>query len=476
MTLSVNDLAAHESSWPRVINPRVEWVRALLKNLNTDCSAEERDFFVTAVHQATAGSDQGLAMADEWCRARSDYPGAETFAAEWRSITGYPAGMDGFSALCEQVDSDGFDSLQICSSTEPGFEPCDYEIVPNPDQQEPSVIASCNPLQKYSLTIRREEVERTAVDQVHVLGQLALSGQLTLLYGRPSIGKSLITMSLIGEAAEQGRVDPGRCYYLDFDTDANGLLQKIDFAKSCGFHILSDNYLGFSSRQFLRELDDLIRADQAMGVVVVLDTLKQHVSLMDKQESSSFAARLRRFSKAGGTCIALGHCNKHPGPDGRLIYSGTTDLVEQFDVAYILSEASVDPKTQTRTVLLENFKSRGAVARRASYRYSIAEGLTYRELLESVTPIDETELSHVELAARIRTDTPLIDAITGCIADGIVAKMALVAAAVERSGASQRKVLDVLDRYTGRDPSVHRWVYTVHARGEKRYALLKSSC
>jgi hypothetical protein len=196
---------------------------------------------------------------------------------------------------------------------------------------------------------------------------------------------------------------------------------------------------------------------------------------MDKERSSSFASRLRRFSKAGGTVIALGHTNKHPSADGRLVFAGTTDLVEQFDACYILSEVSADTARQTRTVLFENFKARGPVAKRASYRYSIAEGRSYRELLDSVTPVDEIELAQMSQAGQVHEETPVIDAVVACIAAGIVAKMDLVSAAVDRSGVSKRTVIEVLERYTGKDPAVHRWTFTVHARGEKRYALLNGS-
>ena len=203
-----------------------------------------------------------------------------------------------------------------------------------------------------------------------------------------------------------------------------------------------------------------------------MDTIKQHVSLMDKERSAAFASRLRRFSKAGGTCIVLAHVNKHPGADGKPKHAGTTDLVELFDGCYVLYELGVDAATQTRTVLFENFKARGPVAKRACYRYSVAEGLSYRELLDSVVAVDEGDLSDMQRAGQMRADAKLIESIAGCIAEGIVSKMDLVAAAIDRSDASKRALLAVLERYTGTDPSVHRWNFSVHARGEKRYALL----
>ena len=41
----------------------------------------------------------------------------------------------------------------------------------------------------------------------------------------------MCTIQEIGEAIEQRHIDPSKCFLLDFDTDSNGILQKIDFAQ-----------------------------------------------------------------------------------------------------------------------------------------------------------------------------------------------------------------------------------------------------
>jgi len=475
MTTSDVGLAAPVPPGARVLNPRLDRVRVLLRHISPYGGSEQRTAVLKAVHHTTGGSDEGLAMADEWCREVGNYPGPERFAEIWRSIKHDPDEADGFGRLCMLAEDHGFDWQTLCGDTEPGFEVCDYSVIEIAETPPAPATASSIALDRYSLTFRREEVERTAVDQVHVLGRLALAGQVTAIFGQPAIGKSLITTSLLGKACVEGCIDPRKCYYLDFDTDPNGLLQKIDFARAHGFHVLSDGFLNFSSRKFLEELEDLIRSGSAVGVTIVLDTAKQHVSLMDKERLAAFASRLRSCSKAGGTVIVLAHVNKNVGANGKPVYAGVTDLVEQIDAYYILSEVGVDAATQTRTVLFENGKSRGPIARRVSFRYSVAEGLSYAELLDSVVEVEETDLPEMQRAAQVRTDAVLIDAVAACIAAGVVAKMDLVSAAAERSGLSKRTVLEVLERYTGRDPAVHRWAFTVHARGEKRYALLDCS-
>jgi hypothetical protein len=449
------------TSSPDVARLRPDQIRAALVHTNPFCDAHERDAVIGAVHAATGGSDSGLSLAEEWYRRRDDFPGAEHLAATWRARPQYVSHIEGNAALRRRVEAYGFDWAEICAKCEPAHE-----------RVQARAENSTTPLDRYSLTSRREEVERTAVEQNHVVGRLALAGQLTAMFGPPGIGKSLITTALVGEACADGRIDPTKCYYLDFDNGAHGLLQRIDFAQAHGFNVLADGYLDMSPRRFRDELDDLCQCNEAFGAFIVLDTIKQHISLMDKERTSAFVSRLRMFSKVGGTCVVLAHVNKNPGPDGKPIYAGTTDLVEQVDAAYILSEIGVDPATRTRTVLFENFKSRGDIARRAAYRYSIAEGLSYRELLESVVEVGETQAAEVQRAAQARDDAAIVDVIAGCITEGVVSKMEIIAAASQRSGAPRRAVRTVLERYTGTDPAAHRWTYSVLARGEKRYALL----
>ena len=65
----------------------------------------------------------------------------------------------------------------------------------------------------------------------------------------------------------------------------------------------------------------------ALGAVLILDTLKKFTDLMDKRTASQFGVAARGFISAGGTLIALAHTNKHVGTDGKAIYSGTSDIL-----------------------------------------------------------------------------------------------------------------------------------------------------
>src|SRR5690606_36375584 len=120
--------------------------------------------------------------------------------------------------------------------------------------------------------------------------------------------------------------------------------------------------------------------------------LKKFVDLMDKRKSSSFGKLIRRFVLRGGTCIALAHTNKRRNADGEPIYAGTSDSQEDADCSYIVYETDIDPDSQTKTILFKNKKSRGNVRKQASFQYSVREGLSYDELLQTITEVSEADL------------------------------------------------------------------------------------
>jgi hypothetical protein len=173
----------------------------------------------------------------------------------------------------------------------------------------------------------------------------------------------------------------------------------------------------------------------------------------------------------GGTCIALAHVNKKPGADGRPVYAGTTDIVEDADCAYILRVISGADAAE-KVVVFENIKRRGDVCQRVAYSYRNAGGISYSELFQSVRPVDEARVPSLEEAEKLESDAAVIDAISECIRAGINTKMLLALHAAQRSGVSKRTALNVIDHYTGWDPEKHRWNYTVGERGAKAYRLL----
>ena len=353
-----------------------------------------------------------------------------------------------------------------------GFTPCDYEVIRQEESLPVPSAGSGNPLVSFSLRGMSEELAEQYSDQVLLLGLIILMYQSSVVYASPNTGKTLIILRLLINAIRQSKIEPSNVFYINVDDTPNGLIEKLKIADEYGFHMLAEGYNGFRANDLLSILADLVISNQAKGVIIILDTLKKFTDLMDKRMSSRFSHVIRQFVMRGGTCISLAHTNKHRNSDGKPVYAGTTDIIDDADCAYLMYEINLDVDAGTKTVLFENIKARGYVARQVAYRYSIAEGLAYREMLDSVEPVDDIEASTLQQAAEVESDSHIIDAIAQCIREKIDTKMRLAITAAKRTGVSKRTVLRIIEKFTGSNPEVHRWNYEVGERGAKTYRLL----
>jgi hypothetical protein len=451
----------NDSSQPSGLS--IAQLRALLRATNPFCDDDTWDHILLDIHHKSGGSDDGLALADEWCRLGDNHPGAEALASKWQSFGDTDDDTVTIDAIRASVEGHGFDFDEICRQALNDCAQCeDAAQSPRPE----------NPLEKFSLKGMHEQLEKEAIKQDFALEPLALMGQATVIFGQSNIGKSLIIQRLSAIAASQGVIDPARLCYFNADDSQAGVLDKLEYADEFGYHTIAEGHQGFSAGLLQKILNDLVTSKQAKDVIIILDTGKSFYDPMSKREGRKFGKYVRRFVINGGTVIVLAHTNKYRDSEGKPIYAGTTDIVEDFDCAYLLYEVGIDADTETRTVQFENIKNRGKVARQICYRYSIAEDVTYREILDSVEPIDQTEADSLKQASELESDSPVIEAIAQCIGEGINTKIALAQAAAKRSGASKRTALRILEKYTGSDPERHQWDYAVHERGAMKYRLL----
>lgn len=348
------------------------------------------------------------------------------------------------------------------------FEPCDYEII----EGEALPTMPPNPFEKFSLLGHSKNIEKQAGDEKMLLGNVAVLGQLTAIYADPNTGKTLIVIFMLIEAIRLGRIKASQVFYINVDDNLNGLLQKLRTAEEFDFHMVADGHQGFKVTDFMVTLTEMIEQDQACGVVIILDTLKKFSNLMDKARTTGFNKILRRFAMKGGTVIALAHTNKKRDADGKPIYAGTSDVVEDFDCAYLMMAHTGPEFTDRKVVQFENIKRRGNVALTAAYAYSIAPDQTYDQLLASVEEVADVELLPMRMDANVVAEKAITEAIADLIGSGTNTKMALAEAAAARVGISKRKVLQVLEKCTGTDPAFRKWTFAVKERGAKVYALL----
>ena len=134
--------------------------------------------------------------------------------------------------------------------------------------------------------------------------------------------------------------------------------------------MLAPNQRGFHTNQITELMIDLVNEEQARGVTIILDTLKKFTDLMHKKEASEFGIISRNFVSSGGTLICLAHTNKHKNAEGKSVYSGTSDIRDDSDCAFIIDKIESSIFDEEVVVEFVNDKARGDVVDRVSFIYS----------------------------------------------------------------------------------------------------------
>lgn len=451
---------------------------ALLAQIDPDLGYDDWVRVMMAVHHETGGSPGGLALVDAWSSRGRSYKGRREVETHWESFRPVNPPVTG-ATLRAMVRDAGHDWREVEAAAGPDFEPCgETEVLASVVPGSDPVSEEASPrrptlLDQFSLLGKSEEVAKTAAEQRLLFGSISVYGQLGVIYAAPGTGKTLIFLHLLITAVEQGAVDPSQVYYINVDDDSNGLLTKVRLAEEHGFHMLADGYEGFSSDAFLDLMAEMVAEDQASGVVIILDTVKKFVDLMDKGRSRAFMKIARRFVAKGGSLICLAHTNKNLGSDGKPVYAGVSDFRDDADYAYTIRPVEVKTGDKEKTVLFENIKSRGLAVKEVAFAYAIGNNLSYYETLASVREVDEKQVTELKVAEAIRSDAELIEVVSECIREGINTKMKLASEVGRRAAVSKRIAIQIVERYTGDDPGKHRWCFVVGARGAKVFEVLE---
>lgn len=309
----------------------------------------------------------------------------------------------------------------------------------------------------------------------YVLGNLAILGQSTVIYAAPNAGKTLLTMWLLIKAIEDGNVNASDIFYINADDNHKGLTYKLELAEKYGFHMLAPTYNDFKTTSFVDYLKLMISNESAKGKVIILDTLKKFTNIMDKSVGTKFGVAIREFISHGGTVIMLAHVNKHKDSDGKVIYSGTSDVTDDVDCFYTLQV--VNGTSSGKTVQFVNGKSRGDVVKSATYSYSEAENQTYEELLDSVRPVLESTLKEQQksnhILASLKEHEEVITAISESIRSGIINRTELITSVSKIVFKSKSAVKEILMTHTGLNyHSGHRWAFTTGEKNAHTYTLI----
>ena len=367
-----------------------------------------------------------------------------------------------------------FDIDDLLASQERRNDSSQKESKAKDDPEKPKMPFS---MKSFSLSGQSEIMKTKMLADRYVLDRIAILGQATTIYAKPNTGKTLLVLWMLIESIKAGRISGENVYYINADDDYKGLVYKTSLAEKHGFQMLAPGHNDFESVALQGYMRQMIDDETASGTVIILDTLKKFTDLMEKKKGSAFMNRAREYVSNGGTLIMLAHTNKNRDADGKAVFGGTSDVVDDCDCAFILDE--VAKTNTTKQVLFENIKCRGDVANELAFSYSVEEGKNYQYRLESVELADKNATAKAKeekIAADARAkDQEVIDAITETIEQGITQKTPLIVAAHDCSGISRRRLTTVLTRYKGTDFSKgDLWREEVGDKNAKNYHLLSA--
>ena len=322
-----------------------------------------------------------------------------------------------------------------------------------------------------------KDMEKKMLEDVFVLGRMAITGQFTVFYGGPNAGKTLIGLKLLVEAIQSGEIAGANVYYINADDTYKGIALKKRLAEEYGFKMLVPGMGGFKAEMLAEILRFRSSSDKARGTIVILDTLKKFTDLMSKGASSAFGDVQRVFTSSGGTIIGYAHVNKAKNDDGNSIHAGTTDIIDDGDCAYILDV--IEDDGDTKTVKFRNIKDRGDVAQVVNYQYKSKGNnptMPYLELFYSVQEVSAStaiEAGKRAAAANLIADNQdHIIAVSSSISLGSTGKTDLIATLMER-GLSRKAANKVLDDHTGTNKlDGHRWNSRKGERNSLNYFTL----
>lgn len=327
-----------------------------------------------------------------------------------------------------------------------------------------------NPLLRYSIAGDGNALEATAVQLLPLLGNLSLSGEISVWYAPPNTGKTLIVLHLATEAVMHKRIAAGSIFYINVDDSLAGVAKKVQVLDDFGIQALATGQKGFKPSSLIPAMEEMVRTHTAHGTLIILDTLKKVMDLMSKKDAREFGLQAREFAMAGGSLVALAHTNKNRAANQKLVHAGTSDIVEDFDSAYLLDVSTAGQQPNERVVRFECIKNRGGTALEAFYAYSTTDGLSYAQRLATVKQVDPEYGDNAD-DIRQTSEQVIIDSIRAAITAGRTKKMEIVSVVTMATKASRAVVLQVLEARTGPEYEGSLWNFERKARGAHVFFL-----
>jgi archaellum biogenesis ATPase FlaH len=194
-------------------------------------------------------------------------------------------------------------------------------------------------LDKFLAKQTTDEMMEKIQDAEFCYGEQIPKGHSIAVVAPANTGKSAWAIHASAEMAKSGY----QVIYINADASASDLKFYHNHARTNGYTLISPDLSNQSTDDIVNLLKEMARSeDDLNNLVIVIDTIKKFVDVIQKSQAKAFFKILRSLTVKGITVICLGHTNKHQDHSGKAIYEGTADLRNDVDELYYM-EANKQP-------------------------------------------------------------------------------------------------------------------------------------
>lgn len=294
-----------------------------------------------------------------------------------------------------------------------------------------------------------------------IFERLIKSSHITSIVAESGAGKTTIMTYAAAKMAANGF----NVIYINMDASSADLAEYQIHADQHGYEIIApDMHIGKSPGDVWKALEEIADGDDdSSETVVIIDTLKKLVDMINKTSIKQFMMIARRLTTRGATIILLGHLNKNIGVDGKKNYEGTGDLRADGDNLFYLDGIKNGDVITVSTRLDKN---------RAQATNTTFEIATDRTVTVSSKYINL--MSMIERQKMREQDSPIIKFIQNSMPDeGInLTRLERLSKKAE-CGFSRSKIGTVLGRYSTDEADAVLWTSKKESNNALVYRAIK---
>jgi len=239
----------------------------------------------------------------------------------------------------------------------------------------------------YSITPHLTEMRANIKATKHAVSEVAVIGKHTLMIAQASVGKSTIVLKGVCEQIYLGEIPGDKVIYMTGDGGYEDVVEKAELVANYGIgQVWVDGLHGFNMRKdFYIVMTKLIKDENASGVILIVDVLRNVANPMDKKDMQNYNESVNKFLLAGGTVITCVHANKHLDGDGKPIIEGVSDVRDGCDCTFLLTK-TVD--SGNAYITLSRDKAKCVVSKTVHYTYPESVK-SYKELFDNTKYVSD---------------------------------------------------------------------------------------